>query len=488
MSITKNIQSAGVFDRLIDRSFVADGSGGVVGAIVIASNRGPTEVTTVTSAKQFTQLYGFPSRDYPSLYAALRYLHQASILSVYRAIVDATAATVVLQNSGLTADLLTVNAANPGTWGNNIVVTFNELTNVEPAGTFELIVTYDGNEVERFEVSRDTEAKDGFGRTLYIEDVVNNQSTYIQVVDGTDAETYDFAATLTLIGGTNDTTAPTSVQLSTAWDEFANDESVEAQILINGGWADEVVQNKMITIAGGRRDCRAILDIPEATTSTADMIAYRDSLAANTHLAGLYGVWIKAYDQYNDREVNVPPSGDVAAAIARKFRLGEPWDAHAGMQYGIIPNAQGVVRILSRGDMDLLYANGINPVTTINGTAAVIWGQKTLQRARSALDRQNVVDNYLWISETLVQALQPFVFQPLTDFAANNAVFVVEQFLASVEARGGLFAKGNNPAFFVEKELDPDQNRLTIRPFISPTRSGEFIDLPIVVTSSGIQA
>lgn len=68
-----NIQSAGVYDQLIDRSFVADGTGPMVGAIVISSNRGPAGPTLVTSATQFVELFGLPSKDYPSKYAALRF-------------------------------------------------------------------------------------------------------------------------------------------------------------------------------------------------------------------------------------------------------------------------------------------------------------------------------------------------------------------------------------------------------------------------------
>lgn len=407
-----------------------------------------------------------------------------------RVVGDATAATIDIMDTEATPGaIIEVTAANPGIWGNKLSVTVSDNTNFDPATpTFFFNVLEDGVVAETFEVSRDETAKDGFGRTLYVEDVVNGQSKLVTVNDLV-ANTGDIEyATYALTGGTDQSTPIAAAAIATGWDSFLNNEDqVEAQILINGGWADAAVQTKMVSVAESRRNSRAILDAPEDDVAVADILTFRNTTSAvNSHLAGLYAGWVRAYDPYTDREVNVPPSGDVAAAIARKFRDGEPWDSHAGMQNGVIRNALGVTSVFNQADRDTLYSAGVNPVTTINSTAAVIWGQKTMQKARSALDRQNVVDNVLWITDTLVESLQPFVFQPNTSYIRDNANFVCSQFLSSVEARGGLTG-------FVVKTDDTvntaqviDNNRMIVQVFVQPTRTAEFIQLDVIVSPTGV--
>jgi Phage tail sheath protein FI len=380
--------SAGVYDRIVDKSFVVNAGGLLAGGVVISSKKGSTDVVTVTSAKEFIDLYGIPSSDNPSMYAALRFLNRAGILSVKRVINDAVAATGTLTwTDGIdTEDHLIVDAANPGAWGNDIVVKLEENADL-PAGVFNVIVEVGGEVVEEYEVSRDPNAKNGFGNNIFIENVINSRSLYIRVTDNPAVtDPYDFATDITLSGGADDTVAPTSGAIVTAWDDFLNTNSVPANLLINAGWASAEVQTKMLAVAEARKDAVAILDIPEDTAQdVAAMITYRkDTLAANTEFGGLYGGWIRIYDQYNDKEVTIPPSGDVAAVFEYTVEVANRWDAPAGLQRGVIPNALGVSKVLTEGERDQLYVAGINPVTTYGGASA-LYGVKKLYRYKQVL-------------------------------------------------------------------------------------------------------
>ena len=477
--------SPGAYGSINDISFVVNSGGVVAGGIVISAPKGPTTVNIVTSAKQFVDQYGLPSSDNPSMYAALRFLNRAGILAVRRVINNAVTAFGTLVSGATTQ--LTVYGANPGAWANSITVSFGTIIGA-PSGVFALIVKNAGVEVERFEVSRSTTQKDGYGRNLYIEDVVNNRSLYIRVDDNPAASgSYSMSATISLTGGLNDTVAPTSGMINTAWDDFLNTESVPATLLINAGWAVAAVQQKMVAVATARKDAVAILDMPAGTTVVADMITYKNTLAVNSYFGGIYGGWVKIYDQYNDKEVLIPPSGDVAAAFVRTFEDYERWEAPAGLRRGIIPNALGVSVVFSEGDRDLLYTNGINPVTTLGGAAAVIWGQKTLQAQASALDRFNVVNNVLWMQQRCVEALQPFVFQSNTEFTRNNVKFILDAFLENIQQRDGLYG------FFVDvsEEINTpqviDNNQMFIDCYVKPVRTAEFIRFRLNVTPTGVE-
>lgn len=478
--------SAGVYDRIIDRSFIVNSGGLLAGGVVISAKKGPVGINIVTSAREFIDTYGLPSRDNPSMYAALRFLRRAGILTVYRVINDAVAAAGDLVQTLETVFEFT--AASPGAWGNNIVISFAAVEGA-PSDVFAVIVKESGVEVERFEVSRDPDAKNGFGANIFIETVINTRSEYIRVVDDPSyTDPLVLTGTVTLTGGSDDTVAPTSGSIILAWEEFKNVDEVPAQLLINAGWAVEEVQVKMLEVAQFRKDAVAILDVPQDTADDiSDMVDYRKlDLAANTYFGGIYGGWLRVYDEYNDREVTIPPSGDVAAVFVHTVEVAERWDAPAGLQRGIIPNALGVTKIMTEGDRDLLYTAGINPVTTYGGAAAVIWGQKTLQIAASALDRFNVVNSVLWINQRVVQALQPFVFQPNTKFTRDSINFLLSSFLDNIKIRGGLYD------FYVDTETENtpfviDNNQLIVSMYIKPTRTAEFIRVNTIITPTGVQ-
>lgn len=530
--------SAGVYDRIVDRSFVVNAGGLLAGGVVISAKRGPVEINTITSAKEFIETYGIPSRDNPSMYAALRFMNRAGILTVRRVINDAVSAvgTMVYYDPSLTTlsepptlpedgdsyivgeDAtgdwegeegsiatydgtlsswtfedpevhLTVTAANPGVWGNELEVSFAEILGA-PDGVFAVIVKEDGDEVERFEVSRDPEAKNGFGNNIYIEEVINNRSRYIRVDDSVVVTAdYSMDSIVSLAGGSDDTIAPTAGDIMTAWDEFLNVDEVPANLLINAGWAVPSVQQKMLAVAQSRKDAVAILDVPQSVDDDVTaMVEYKKTeLMANTYFGGIYGGWLKIYDQYNDREVNIPPSGDVAAVFVHTVNVAERWDAPAGIQRGIIPNAIGVSKIFTEGERDLLYVNGINPVTSYAGAAAIIWGQKTLQVQASALDRFNVVNSVLWINQRMVMALQPFVFEPNTAFTRDRVNYLLSSFLENIQQRGGLYGFYVDTSEEINTPFVIDNNQMLVDVFLKPTRTAEFIRVSTIITPTGVQ-
>jgi hypothetical protein len=66
------------------------------------------------------------------------------------------------------------------------------------------------------------------------------------------------------------------------------------------------------------------------------------------------------------------------------------WFAPAGLIRGALGSVIRAERKLTSGNRDTLYEANVNPIATFPGSGVVVFGQKTLQKKASALDRVNV--------------------------------------------------------------------------------------------------
>ena len=483
------MRSPGVFYRETDRSFGIPSEAISVGAIVINSDRGPVEPTMITSTRRFLEIYGEPSTDTPSKHSALEFLRVSNNLYVKRAVVDAQEAVVDIDPiDGGSEPTFTVKSVNPGAWGNDIAVEFVDEDESPVDDEFTINVYYKGDLVEEIDVSKDPDAKDGFGQTLYIEDKVSGVSDYIRVSDDTSVDSLpEMDTTFELSGGTDDTTAPEDGDLIDSAQFMRNREKYSINYIINAGWVSEAYQTELVAIAESRGDTLAILDMPEDATDIESILEYQnDDLNANSSFACIYAGWPQIYDEYNDREIYVPPSGFAARVMAHTAEVGEVWYAPAGVRRGLI-NVLGVKTTFDKGTRDAIYNENVNMIQEFTGEGVQVWGQKTLQRQASALDRINVRLLMNYIRVTLEEALRPYVFQLNTEFERNNIESLISGFLEGILQRNGLYDYGvicdssNNTAQVI------DANELIADIYLKPVRVAEYIKLNAVVTPSGAE-
>jgi len=172
-----------------------------------------------------------------------------------------------------------------------------------------------------------------------------------------------------------------------------------------------------------------------------------------------------------------------------------PWFAPAGLTRGVVQNASSVGYItsenefkaisLTQGQRDEMYQNKLNPITTFIGQGTVIFGQKTLASTATALDRVNVARLVAYLRERFDEIARPFLFEQNDVQTRARAQQVFERFLADILSRRGVtdFAvvcdtSNNTPARI-------DRNELYIDVAIEPTKSVEFIYIPIRIVNSG---
>lgn len=507
--------SAGVYTKEKDLSQIVPAIATTTGAIVGYSTKGSTtDIKLITNSQQFINEYGEPVPGQYFNYSALAYLENGTSLYCLRVVKDALYGGAKIVYTGTNAsfavglaspgfqdisgesNLLFVMAKDPGTWNNKIGVRIANLDAVNY--TFDLDVYYqddDGNyqKVESYTVSRKTKL-DGYGNQMYLETKINGFSDYILVYDNTDqADTVmpvAQATTLAVAGGTNGS-AVTDSELITGWDAFANPDNVDIRILINGGYTSVNVQQAMLDVAEDRRDCIALFDIPYAQlTSVTSMITWRDSTQNfNTSYGALYTPWVKIYDQYSDKVVEIPPSGYAASQMAYNDYVAEPWYAAAGFNRGLL-NVVGLTNVFTQGERDQLYAAGINPIQVFRGEGTVIWGQKTEQAAASALDRINVRRLLITIEKACAASLRPFLFELNNQLTRYRVSSMLESYLDMLQNRGA-FQTEQGAGYKVvcdETNNTPatiDRNELHVDIFVKPVRVAEFIQLQVIVTASG---
>ena len=142
-------------------------------------------------------------------------------------------------------------------------------------------------------------------------------------------------------------------------------------------------------------------------------------------------------------------------------------------------------RKLSLSDRNTLYAANINPIATFPGAGVVVYGQKTLQKQASALDRVNVRRLLITLKKFIASSSRYLVFEQNTIATRNRFLGIVNPYLESVQQRQGLYAykvimdDTNNTPDVV------DRNQLVGQIMLQPAKTAEYIILNFNVMPTG---
>lgn len=191
-------------------------------------------------------------------------------------------------------------------------------------------------------------------------------------------------------------------------------------------------------------------------------------------------------DATNRRRVKVPSSIAALAALALNDRVAYPWFAPAGFNRAALDFVTNVGVRLSSADRDTLYDVRINPIATFPREGFAIFGQKTLQQARSALDRVNVRRLILEVKRVVIEIALQMTFDQ--NVSAVREKFVKDatialgliQTQAGIEKFNVVMNETNN------NQLDEENNRVNGRISVVPTRVFENIAIDFIITNSGV--
>ena len=247
------------------------------------------------------------------------------------------------------------------------------------------------------------------------------------------------------------------------------------------------VASLVIEVCENRGDAFYIMDIAHNQMAGAESIQTVIDLAGqfDTNYAATYYPWVKIQETNSNKIMPVPPSVVMMSVFAANDKVSAEWFAPAGLNRGGIPTAVQVADRLSHTERDSLYENHVNPIAAFPGQGVVAWGQKTLQRNPSALDRINVRRLLIALKKFIASSSRFLVFEQNVSTTRQRFLNIVNPYLESVQQRSGIYSfkvvmdETNNTPDLVDRGI------LYGQIYIQPTRTAEFVVLDFNVMPTG---
>lgn len=512
---TPNFFSPGIKIQEVDLSGYSTGQSGTVVGLIGIFQQGPIATPTlVTSLPQAQQIFGTYLPGYYGMYAVKQFFdnggQQLYIVRTAHYTTIATPSTLTAVAASLTLidslsvspnNTVTVTAVNQGTWGNGatggISVAVGAAT-INPTTEWKLTVYYNGVAVETWDnLSMTSTSSD------YFENVVNGNSSYVTLTDLSDTATppnnIPKVITQTSLSGGND-------GLSGLADaDFVGDPNgktglyafntvVPLNIVVAPGQADYTMANGLITYCSGRADCFALLEVPLGSSQT-NALAYRAQTTPYTgtifdsNYAALTWPWLNQIDPVTGLVRPFPPSAAWAGMMARTDATNGPWYPAAGINNGVLAQVVSLEQNVDQTTNDAVYPSGINIPYNVPGIGFVMFGQKTLQRRVTELNRINVRRTVLYIEQFARSIGMGVLFQPNTNITQNALKRDLTTFLKGVQSAQGLYNPSDptGPAFKVvcdstnNTALTIAENQLNCLIAIIPATAVEFLTFTVMI-------
>jgi hypothetical protein len=232
-----------------------------------------------------------------------------------------------------------------------------------------------------------------------------------------------------------------------------------------------------------------------ATDANGAGVDSEDGLSTSDPYAAVFYPSAKTNDLAGNKVV-VPPSHVMLRTMVKSDEIGYPWLAPAGGLRGTIDNAESLgyvnaqtgeyVQISVRESLrDTLYSNKVNPLTFIPGSGLQNYGNKTIASLPSALDRVNVARLVAYIRDRLEVLGRGYIFEPNDTVTRNEVKNACEQLLNDITAKRGIYDylvvcddTNNTPERI-------DRNELYVDIAIEPTKSVEYIYIPLRIKNTG---
>jgi len=279
--------------------------------------------------------------------------------------------------------------------------------------------------------------------------------------------------------------------LETGIQSYKNPEKIDINLIAVPGVSTQSVQDALIALCESRLDCMALIDPPDWSSidTVQEILDFHNGLltrttALNSSYASLYWTWQQVYDEFHDVDVWTAPSGHAAAVYANNDNIQASWWAPAGLKRGKVTGSKDVRYSPDQDDRESLYGPGqaVNPIVKFTGEGIYVWGQKTLFRGTTALNRVNVRRMLLYVEKVIATASRQLVFDPNDAALGRQFKQLVDPVLRYV-----LSQRGIREYLIVDATTNEDreQSKAVFKMFIKPMKAAEVIELQFVITPQG---
>ena len=294
-----------------------------------------------------------------------------------------------------------------------------------------------------------------------------------------------------------------------AVDIMKNTTNIDVQLLAIPGLRHPIVTDYATVSTEERFDALYLMDIEQYTEDGTDaefevrkdtqitsvsntLNSFKDRNLDSSFAAAYFPDVL--YSAPDGNNVFVPPSVLVLGALSLNDAVGHPWFAPAGFTRGALPQAALEARVrLKDEDLDALYDERINPLIAFVGapksglnpaSGLVVWGQKTLQLAASALDRVNVRRLLIEIRRQVREIAQTILFEQNREATLARFSAAVTPRLQRIQALAGLERFRVIIDSSTTTQNDIENNTVRGKIFVQPTKSIEFVSLDFVVANN----
>jgi hypothetical protein len=267
---------------------------------------------------------------------------------------------------------------------------------------------------------------------------------------------------------------------------LSNKEDYQFNVLSTPGLLNEHHTSTISSIVANtinRGDNLYVVDMVDYDGLVSDVLT--QATTRNTSYAATYWPWLRMVDPSTGKQVHVPASTVIPGVYAYNDKVSAPWFAPAGINRGGLSTVLSTKSKLSQADKDTLYEANVNPIATLPKNGVVVFGQKTLQKGASALDRINVRRLMIELKAYISQIADNLVFEQNTLTTRNNFLTRVNPYLEAIQQKQGLYAfrvvmdETNNTPDVI------DRNQLIGQIYIQPSRTVEFVALDFILEPTG---
>ena len=274
------------------------------------------------------------------------------------------------------------------------------------------------------------------------------------------------------------------------------EEAYSFNLLVCPGYPELVLN--LISLNNDRNNTGFIIGDTSMTlpANITEITEYNNTVAINRdpYLALYYPSGLT--NDLSGNEIAVPPSHIMLRTYIRNDNVAYPWFAPAGTRRGLVDNASNIGYVdarsglfvttgINHGIRDAMYELNLNPITLLNATGLVVYGQKSRSPTASSLDRVNVARLVCYLRTVLQPIGNQFLFEPNDKITRDQIKAVVESVMNDLIAKRGLYdylvvcdTSNNTPDRVARNELYVDVA-------IEPMKAVEFIYIPVRLKNPG---
>lgn len=341
-----------------------------------------------------------------------------------------------------------------------------------------ILETYNG-------LSRATDAVDSQGNPLFYRNVINQNSSYIWLVNDLPNAPSNTAAQL--VNANNGSTPwDASLQcgqdgaqgeananlgdLMNGWQLFSGRDNYSINLVVSGKpvggsaqagingttynnffMADWLINN----LGETRRDCVVFFSpdknivVNNIGNEVTDVPNWASLVTPSTYAVMDTG-YKYMFDKYNNTWRWVPLNGDVAGTCVFTDAVAYPWYSPAGPNRGMIKNVTKLGWNPQQDERDIIYPLSINPVCSIKGLGTLLYGDRTFTQQTSDFRSINIRRLFLYMETAIAAAARYTLFELNDIFTQNQFTNMVEPFLQGIASARGIeedfavICNGNN--------------------------------------------